>query len=291
METITNKFLTVTIANLGAELQSIINNDTGREYLWHGDPVYWKRRSPVLFPIVGSLWDGHYRLGGHEYAMSQHGFARDMDFTCVKNTGTEAWFRLDSDDESRLLFPCDFSLEIGYKLSDNSLQVLWQVNNPSVKDVLYFQIGARPAFDYKDYDPDADLQGFFRLDASECELSVIGEKGCLKREKGKLTAINRMLPITKNTFDGDALVLEGNQVHCVELCDRQQKPYVKVDFNAPVVGLWSPARGGYAPFVCIEPWYGRCDCEQFSGDFSEKDWIQHLQPGGKFAASYCITIL
>ena len=37
METLTNKFLTVAIANHGAELQSIKNNVTGREYLWHGN--------------------------------------------------------------------------------------------------------------------------------------------------------------------------------------------------------------------------------------------------------------
>ncbi len=290
METLTNKFLTVAIANHGAELQSIKNNVTGREYLWHGDPAYWKRRSPVLFPIVGSLWEGRYRAGGCEYAMSQHGFARDMDFVCLKNNGTEAWFRLDCNDECRRLFPCDFRLEIGYKLNDNSLQVMWQVNNPSTKDVLHFQIGAHPAFDYKDYDPEADVQGYFRLDASECELSLIGEKGCLKQEKGKLVTSNCFLPITRNTFDGDALVLEGGQVHCVELCDRQHEPYVRVDFDAPLVGLWSPARGGYAPFVCIEPWYGRCDREHFIGDFSEKEWMQHLQPGGSFAVSYRITI-
>ena len=64
-----------------------------------------------------------------------------------------------------------------------------------------------------------------------------------------------------------------------------------VGFEAPVVGLWSPTRGGYAPFVCIEPWYGRCDREHFIGDFGEKDWMQHLQPGERFSVSYSITIL
>lgn len=292
METISNELLTVGIAEHGAELQSIMRG--GREYLWHGDPSYWKRRSPVLFPIVGSVWDGRYRLGGHEYAMSQHGFARDMDFKCVANDGTEARFRLESSDESRRLFPCDFVLEIGYRLQGDTLQVLWQVDNPSAGgEVLHFQIGAHPAFNYKDYDPEADVQGYFRLDASGdvCDLSLIGEKGCLKQEKAELATDGGFLPITRNTFDGDALVLENSQVHCVELCDRQRRPYVKVGFEAPVVGLWSPARGGYAPFVCIEPWYGRCDREHFTGDFGEKDWMQHLQPGERFSVSYSITIL
>ena len=58
METISNELLTVGIAEHGAELQSIMRG--GREYLWHGDPSYWKRRSPVLFPIVGSVWNNTY---------------------------------------------------------------------------------------------------------------------------------------------------------------------------------------------------------------------------------------
>ena len=138
-----------------------------------------------------------------------------------------------------------------------------------------------------------DVQGYFRLDASGdvCDLSLIGEKGCLKQGKAELATDGGFLPITRNTFDGDALVLENSQVHCVELCDRQRRPYVKVGFEAPVVGLWSPTRGGYAPFVCIEPWYGRCDREHFIGDFGEKDWMQHLQPGERFSVSYSITIL
>ena len=52
MEQIKNDQLTVEISSLGAELQSI-KDANGNEYLWDGDPKYWARRSPLLFPIVG----------------------------------------------------------------------------------------------------------------------------------------------------------------------------------------------------------------------------------------------
>ena len=81
MTILSNAVLTVEVSGHGAELQSIRKNDV--EYLWQGDPAYWGRRSPVLFPIVGSVWEKKYRVDGKEYELGQHGFARDMDFELV----------------------------------------------------------------------------------------------------------------------------------------------------------------------------------------------------------------
>ena len=78
METISNSVLTVGISEHGAELQSIRKN--GKEYLWQGDARFWGRRSPLLFPIVGRMWEDTYRYAGNSYRMGQHGFARDTDF-------------------------------------------------------------------------------------------------------------------------------------------------------------------------------------------------------------------
>ena len=78
METLSNSVLTVQIAEHGAELQSIKKD--GKEYLWQGDAKFWGRRSPVLFPIVGRVWNNKYRHAGNTYEIGQHGFARDMNF-------------------------------------------------------------------------------------------------------------------------------------------------------------------------------------------------------------------
>ncbi len=293
METIKNEHLTVGIDCHGAELQNITRNSDGHEYLWHGDPAYWKRRSPVLFPIVGSVWDGRYRIDGHEYHLSQHGFARDMEFSLISNDGTQAKFRLESSKETLNLYPREFALEISYRLHDWTIEVAWTVHNTSTDTEMPFQIGAHPAFNYMDYDPEADVQGYFKLDSmgDALELSLIGRKGCLKADKGTLNAPCGILPITRSSFNGDALVFENSQIHQVTLLDRQQRPYLSVKFDAPVVGLWSPTHDSYAPFVCIEPWYGRCDREEFSGDFAEKDWTQILAPQQSFSTAYNITVL
>ena len=53
-----NDDLVVYINNQGAELMSVKSVKNKTEYIWNGDPDYWNRRSPLLFPIVGEL-NGH----------------------------------------------------------------------------------------------------------------------------------------------------------------------------------------------------------------------------------------
>ena len=77
--------------------------------------------------------------------MGQHGFARDMDFDCIRQDKDCLWFRLCSDEETLSKYPFEFCLEIGYVLKGRDLTVLWKVTNPS-DQTMYFSIGAHPAF-------------------------------------------------------------------------------------------------------------------------------------------------
>ena len=156
--------LTVEISEHGAELQSIRKDDV--EYLWQGDPAYWGRRSPVLFPIVGSVWEKRYRVDGKEFELGQHGFARDMDFVLVSQASDQVRYRLESSAETLAKYPFPFVLEIAYRLHDNKLDVIWDVMNPASED-LYFQIGAHPAFNYPDYSLESKERGFLEFDKSE----------------------------------------------------------------------------------------------------------------------------
>lgn len=72
-----------------------------------------------------------------------------------------------------------------------------------------------------------------------------------------------------HTFDKDALILENEQVRKVTLYNKEKQAYLSLHFNAPVVGLWSPPAKN-APFVCIEPWYGRCDRAHYLGEYKDK---------------------
>lgn len=103
MQTLKNEQLTIEISEHGAELQSI--RKEAYEYLWQGDPAFWGRRSPVLFPVVGSVWEKCFRVDGKVYEMGQHGFARDLDFELVSHSETEVWYRLESSEKTLSAYP------------------------------------------------------------------------------------------------------------------------------------------------------------------------------------------
>lgn len=284
---LSNTDLTLRINAHGAELCSIRHHDT--EYLWQADPAFWKRHSPVLFPIVGSLWEGRYRVEGREYSLSQHGFARDMQFTLLSHTSTEAHYMLSSDETTRAKYPYDFRLEIGYRIEGQTIRVMWTVENPADR-TLDFQIGAHPAFFYRN--PQENLKGYFSFDtADELQSTLIGEKGSadIHHKETLRTDSEGLLPITDHTFDRDALILEHSQIKQVTLHDTDRRPCLRMTFDAPLVGLWAP--GALSPFVCIEPWYGRCDRTGFAGEFKDRDWMQHLAPQDTFHGGYTIEIL
>lgn len=287
---IKNTFLTVVISSMGAELRSIKDNYTDQEYLWNAQPRYWKRSAPILFPLVGNFKDKTFRYEGKEYQMGQHGFARDMEFQVETINAKEIWFVLESDEKTRAVYPLDFRLHIGYCLHERSVYVYWKVENPSDKE-LYFSIGGHPAF-FCPIEPKAK-QTDYSIAFDTCKhlvCSLLNEDGTIKKERKLISLVGGTLPITEHLFDGDALVFENSQTHRVSLIRMDKTPYVTVEFDAPVVGIWSPA-GKQAPFVCIEPWYGRSDGEDFTGDLSAREWGNTLEPGETFEKEYRMTFL
>ena len=285
-----NDQLRVAINYFGAELASMVKKETGEEYIWNADEKFWKRSAPVLFPFVGSLKNKEYKHDGKVYPMGQHGFARDMEFALVFQTEDEVWFSLTADEQTYEKYPFTFTLEIGYKLVGNELQVIWNVSNEDDKK-MYFSIGGHPAFMcplggrgkqtdyYIAFDSDKDLT-----------YSKINENGLVYKKDNVLATNGGMMKIDAHLFDEDALVIEGDQVHEISLCDPEQKPYVTVICDQPLFGLWSPAKKN-APFVCIEPWYGRCDEVGFAGSLEERAYGNTLQAGEVFEKSYSIRYL
>ena len=290
MHTLKNEILTVQVKEHGAELASIRKGSV--EYLWQADPMFWGRHSPVLFPIVGSVWEKRYRVDGREFELGQHGFARDMDFTMLEGSEDEVRYRLESTEDTLKKYPWPFVLEIAYRLHGNMIDVIWEVSNPGNED-MYFQIGAHPAFNYPDYDPQTVERGFLSFDRGEgLECIRIKEKGCVDAETLYPLDVpaDGLLPLTRETFDKiDTIMLQDGQIGSVALYRTDRTPWLKLSFEAPVVGIWSPP-GKNAPFICLEPWYGRCDRAGYEGDYRDRDWVNRLAPGERFSSVYTIEI-
>lgn len=286
---ISNGEVTASVDSHGAELKSLRIAGSGTEYMWRGDPGYWGRTSPVLFPFIGTLKNGGYRFQGKTYKMMKHGFARDMEFKLVSHEASEVWFVLDADERTKEVYPFDFKLEIGYRLDGRRVKVLWRVENFS-EETVYFSIGGHPAFHCpirqgerrQDYYLD-----FGRKDCIRC--TSVGWDGLVGARHVVLELENGRLPVRDELFERDAMVMEDGQVQRISLLTPDKKPYVTVSFQAPVAAVWTPA-GVQAPFICIEPWYGLCDSADFEGGLEERKWVNAVEPGKRFAEDYVIEV-
>lgn len=293
MITIKNEYIEATVEERGAQLCSLKNRKTGRELLWEGDPIFWKYHAPVLFPFVGSLNGKEYRYLGQAYQLGQHGFARERDFTLIRQTETSVLYRLEADKQSRAVFPFAFCLDIEQKLEGNRLVIIWTVQNPDTENPLYFSIGAHPAFRVpcEETDRKTDCYVYF---PGQKTLSYILKD--LKADAADTSQVYTMnldegyLQIQDHLFDIDTFIFENGQIREVSLCGSDKKPYVTVHCDGfPYFGLWT--KSDTAPFVCLEPWYGRLDDKGFCGELPQKTGIEMLGPGETFQAQYEIEVV
>ena len=241
-----NERLCVEIAEHGAEVTRIYDKMKDTELLWNGDPAYWKRHSPILFPNVGKTYHNTVLINGTQYPTSQHGFARDNRFQCVRETADTVSFLFSSNEETKEVYPFDFDLTVTYRLEGDSLTVKWEVQNTGDEE-MYFTIGGHPAFCFED----------------EC------------------------CQLNEEMFENDALILDHGQISEVWLCHKDGTPRVGMKCEGfPNFGIWSVKN---APFVCLEPWMGRCDDIGFDRELSEKPDVNKVPAGGRFEQSYVIV--
>ena len=279
--TISNKILSASIKHAGAELFSITNNQN-KEYIWNGNPDFWPKHSPILFPIVGSLKNDTYNSNEKEYHLSRHGFARDMEFQLIEKTESSATFSLSYNEETLQKYPFKFELQIIYKLEANKLNIGYKVINKGEAQ-LPFSIGAHPAFALPEEFSNYSIQ--FEKE-EKLEYSLL-EDGLISNTVETLETSNNVVSLNYKLFENDALVfktLESNSLTILE----NSKPYIKVDFeDFPNLGIWTKEM---APFICIEPWFGYSDTLEKSGDLFKKEGIIVLEGNQTFNTSFDIEI-
>ncbi len=273
-----NDALKIAIDTHGAELSSIINKKESQEMLWQGDPEFWGRKSPVLFPVVGKYKNGKTTFNGKEYSLGQHGFARDSEFTLIEKTENKILFELSSNEETLSKYPFKFRLVCSFELDNNKIIVGWNVENIDDKTI-YFSIGAHPAFYCK------KSKTVLAMNSENIKYNLINGDGLYTPQKYDL---ENSFVLHDSVFDNDALIIENGNVSEVSLINNDKK-YLTVKFSAPLFGIWSPAKKN-APFICIEPWYGRCDAEYFNGDITEREWSNSLDIGENWYKEYEIII-
>lgn len=289
--TLENHVMSITVSDHGAELISIYDKEKEREVLWQADPAFWNRHAPLLFPHVGKYFNDECHYNGKIFRTRQHGFARDMDFSCIEKTKDSITHRLVSTEETRAYLPFDFTLTVTHRLSDKNISIIWEVKN-SGQDTMYFTIGGHPAFRVPIL-PDTKQTDYCLLFQTKADhlnyLLVEPGTGTASRKKVYALPLDHgRAAITANLFDNDALIFDDNQFDWVAIGYPDGTPYVSLSCKGfPNFGIWSLPG---APYICLEPWIGRCDDFGFIDDISKKENIIKLLSQEIFNSSYAITI-
>jgi len=286
---LTNNKLYISIDSLGAQLMSL-RDLVGTEYLWQGDEKYWKGRSPILFPIVGSLKNKKTYIDGLEYTMPQHGLARISEFKLKKNLTDSAVYTFSSNDETKKSYPFDFELEVTYSVSDFSLIVSFCVINKDSKS-MPFGLGGHPAFNIPIFS-DENFENYkIKFEKTEnCDSPVVDQKLCTIISKERISALDNtnFINLKHELFYNDALVLENLKSRSVSMYSVETGRGIKMDFDGfDYFGIWQAKD---APFVCLEPWTSTATLDVEDDDLRHKRGIIELAPGETKEFCYKITV-
>ncbi len=288
--TIKNSHLTASVDTLGAQLMSLQTRD-GLEFLWQGDPAYWSKRAPVLFPVIGRLEGRQYQLDGQIYPMPTHGFASHMEFIPVSHAEDTLILALHSTPDTQRSYPYRFVLEITYHLSGSTLSVASRVYNQSDR-TMHFALGGHPGFQvpleqdasFTDYHLEFDRETQpERIAFTGDTVLVTGDTIPYPLEEGK------RLPLRHELFDEDAIILR-NMARQVTLKSHGHDRSVTLSCpDAPYLGFWNCPHSD-APFLCIEPWTSLPGRSGITEDLALREDFIHLDAGNTYENTWTVTV-
>ena len=264
----------------GAELTSILKD--GNEMLFDGK-TFWNRQSPILFPIVGQIKEGKTQIEGKIYEMSQHGFARDLEYEPVTKLDNFHSYVLKSNRITQARYPFDFELYNTYRMDANKLTTIYKVINTG-KTNMPFCIGGHPAFKC-DYST-GDYEIVFEQNEENIEFLKL-RNGLIDTENATNILEENKIHLTENIFDNDAIIMKNIKSNKVILQNRNtNKKILEFDFtDFPYLALWSK-KG--APFVCIEPWQNTADKIDSNQIYKEKENILSIEPDEIYSCKYIV---
>jgi galactose mutarotase-like enzyme len=273
---------------VGAQLSTLQDRE-GRDLLWGGDPAVWAGRAPLLFPIVGELAGGHYRIGSAEYRLPRHGFARRREFRLVTATASEALFRLAADEATLPVYPFRFELDVRFSLQAAALNIATSVRNVGTSPLLA-SFGYHPALRWPLPFGDARARHFTEFEVDEpAPVRRLNSDGLLTPARYPTPVSARRLALADDLFSHDALIFDSVRSRSVTYGGGSDGPRIRVSLgDAPYLGVWTKPGAG---FICIEPWHGIADPEGFSGELSAKPGMFEVAAGTERWVSMTIELM
>ncbi len=278
---IKNDFLTVRVASLGAEMQSVVDAK-GRERLWQGDPAYWTGRAPVLFPFAGGLKNGYFEQDGKRYAMAaKHGFARSSEFACEEAIEDRLTLVLR---QAMPIYPFPYEFRVTFALDGDAIRITYDTKNPGDR-TLYFGVGAHEA-----YALDGDITRYTLVfDEEETFDACLFSGGLLTYDCVRLSDDKRRLTLSDETFVKlETVMIKHVRSRGVTLISDISDKTVRVEFSGfDYLLLWKKPGARY---FCIEPWVNPPEFVDGSQLLSEKTGMIALNPGQSKAFTHSVIL-
>jgi len=277
---ISSKNYKLILSSLGAELVGLYWKGQDHNWIWNGES--WKRHAPVLFPIVGRLGNDRYTVDGKAYELSQHGFARDTEFSVIESDSKSLTFKMSSSEQTLVKYPYQFEFFVRYEVSDEEMLVSFRVQSV---EKIFFSCGWHPAFSFPNQEALlGDMQ--VEVQASKISYHLLSAEGLIKP-----LPIEKVTPlvIQDSTFQKDALIFKDGLGDRVELSSKKANTKISMHTGgASQFGLWSK---NPAEFVCLEPWWGCADLEDSQGDLKGKFGIQQVGPSQEWRRTVKLSLL
>ena len=283
---IENSTIKVTVKSKGAELSSYFNKELGLEYVWQADPQFWGKHAPLLFPVIGKVYNDHITFEDTKYPMVKHGFARDLDFELQEHGSNFLTLALCATAQTKISFPLDFEFLVKYTLEGNVLKTAFEVQNKG-ETQMYFSIGGHPAFNCPIKEDDELKNCFISFSEEEHDDKVLIDangfrNGTVTKDYLKGNKIN----LFNDIFKDDALVFLNLKSKALSIQSTSNSFRLNFSHEGfPHFGIWAPVG---APFVCLEPWHGMADSAGFTGEFKHKDGVVALGHKQIYRCSYSI---
>ena len=279
MVTIENGTIKVEIIEKGAEIRRV--NVNGEERFWNGDPKFWDGVAPVLFPNCGGMRDDKYTIGGVEYTIPKHGFAKNMDFAVESVSGNSATFLLTDTEDTLKCYPWHFEFRIKYTLVAASIRVEYDIKNNS-ESPMYFALGSHEAYLCPEGVEDYDVI----FERKETLKSCLVDEGILYRKTETVLYESDTLPLYNKYFEIDALVLTDLKSRFATLRNRKNGKSVSVSFpDCNYLLIWTKPN---APYVCLEPWTAPPSYFGEGYEIEKKEGMIALEPHTHYKNSHII---
>ena len=278
-----NNSLTVRIAPLGAEIQSICDG-AGMERIWQGHPGYWSKHAPVLFPVAGGLREDTYLLDGKRYIMDKHGFVRERLFVVEEQTNTSATFLLTGEAAAHAGFPFAYTLRARYTLCGDTLTAQTIVENMG-ETPLWYSAGAHEAYACAG----GASQWQLVFDEPETLAHSRLDRGLLTGETTSVPMDGKTLPLEDAHFANDTLVLASLASRSVTLQSELHPGKTRISFpDFDYLLVWTQVG---AEFLCVEPWHNLPDRADTDQDITRKPGMIQLDPGQVSTLTHTMTFM